>query len=284
MGEITKIEWADSTFNPWIGCDEVGPACDHCYARDLAQRYGFAKWGIDEPRHRTSAAKWREPLRWNRDSADFFFANGRRRRVFGGSLCDWLDKRVPKVWRDDYLEMIEITHGLDWLLLSKRLPLFRKLAPSSWQSMLPRNVWIGATCENQERFDATWPILRAIPAAVRFISYEPACGPLRLDLCAPTDRPDWVIAGGGSGADHRPFPEDWALDIFRDCRRVGAAFLFKQWGRYANNPLTIAGESAEHIALADPIANGKGGALLDGRLHREFPVPRLTGSAGAFGA
>ena len=27
MAENTAIEWADHTFNPWIGCTKVSPAC-----------------------------------------------------------------------------------------------------------------------------------------------------------------------------------------------------------------------------------------------------------------
>ncbi len=32
MAENTRIEWADHTFNPWMGCTRVSPACDNCYA------------------------------------------------------------------------------------------------------------------------------------------------------------------------------------------------------------------------------------------------------------
>lgn len=32
MGQVTGIEWCDHTYNPWIGCTKVSPACDHCYA------------------------------------------------------------------------------------------------------------------------------------------------------------------------------------------------------------------------------------------------------------
>lgn len=32
MGENSKIEWTDHTFNPWYGCTKVSPGCDHCYA------------------------------------------------------------------------------------------------------------------------------------------------------------------------------------------------------------------------------------------------------------
>ncbi len=31
MGQNTKIEWADHTWNPVTGCTKVSPGCDHCY-------------------------------------------------------------------------------------------------------------------------------------------------------------------------------------------------------------------------------------------------------------
>lgn len=43
MGRTT-IEWATHTFNPWIGCAKVLPACDHCYAENYGRRFGVA-WG-----------------------------------------------------------------------------------------------------------------------------------------------------------------------------------------------------------------------------------------------
>jgi protein gp37 len=64
MAENTRIEWADMTFNPWIGCTKVSPGCDHCYAEAHASRFGTAEWGAGRPRHLTSAANWHEPLKW----------------------------------------------------------------------------------------------------------------------------------------------------------------------------------------------------------------------------
>lgn len=46
MSANTKIEWADHTFNPWIGCTKVGPGCDHCYAEaDFDKRRHVVTWG-----------------------------------------------------------------------------------------------------------------------------------------------------------------------------------------------------------------------------------------------
>lgn len=63
MGNETTIEWADGTFNPWIGCTKVSPACDNCYAAVATpSRTMSIEWGAGKPRHRTSAANWRQPL------------------------------------------------------------------------------------------------------------------------------------------------------------------------------------------------------------------------------
>lgn len=68
----TKIEWADSTFNPWIGCTKVSPACDNCYAEAMIDsRLRRVQWGAGKPRLRTSAANWRKPLQWNARAEEF---------------------------------------------------------------------------------------------------------------------------------------------------------------------------------------------------------------------
>ena len=124
MGENSKIEWCNHTFNPWIGCQKVSPGCDHCYAEAMMDhRYGRVKWGPHGERKRTSPANWKNPLRWAKQ------ANGRRPRVFCASLADWLDNRVPRDWRSDLGRLIEATPELDWLLLTKRPENHEKLAP-----------------------------------------------------------------------------------------------------------------------------------------------------------
>ncbi|MGE8449681.1 MAG: DUF5131 family protein, partial [Pseudomonadales bacterium] len=65
MSENSKIEWTDATFNPWIGCTKVSPACDHCYAEvSTPARVLGVTWGAKENRHRTSAANWKLAERW----------------------------------------------------------------------------------------------------------------------------------------------------------------------------------------------------------------------------
>jgi protein gp37 len=132
-----------------------------------------------------------------------------------------------------------------------------------------RNVWLGITAEDQERFDQRWKHLKAVPAAIKFISYEPAIGPLRLPKHGPL--PYWLISGGESGLGARRADPQWVRDIIADCRRSGVIPFHKQWGTFASNPLVAEdGLTAAEAELIDEY--GKGGGLVDGAIVREFPV------------
>jgi protein gp37 len=218
---------SDHTFNPWIGCQKVSPGCDYCYAEHMADhRFGWVEWGPQGKRKRTSDDNWRKPLRWAKD------ANGHRPRVFCASLADWLDNKVPREWRSDLGRLIEDTPELDWLLLTKRPENYEKLAP--WDvDTIPSNVWFGVTCEDQPHYERRWAILsRArIRATVKFISYEPALGPLsKLQLQPGGGVPDWIICGGESGTDARRIKPAWVRAVRDECAALGIAFFMKQIG------------------------------------------------------
>jgi len=271
MAQNSKIEWTDHTFNPWIGCTKVSPGCDHCYAEAWSKRSGLVKWG-KHPRRRTSDVYWRAPLKWQELAASFKARHGRRQRVFCASLADVFDNKADPVWRSDLFELIASTPALDWLLLTKRPQNIAKMLPKAWPEHGRPNVWLGTTAEDQTRFDQRWRVLSNVPAAVRFVSYEPALGPLRLN---PNDQlqPDWLIIGGESGHGARPMAPGWARDIIQDCRFFGVAPFFKQWGAISNNPLVSEKGMLPKTAMqADQ--HGKGGGLLDDQLYRHFPDPR----------
>lgn len=218
MAENSKIEWTHHTFNPWIGCTKIAPPCDNCYAAVLAGRYDWVEWG--GPRKRTSEANWRKPIQWNKAAAKADI----RYRVFCASLADWLDNQVPQEWRRDLGKLIEATPHLDWLLLTKRIGNYRRLAP--WE-VAPDNVWLGITCGDQGEYQRDWPKLAEIEAVVRFISYEPALGPL---VPEPLNcrYPDWIICGGESGQGARYMEPQWADDMRDYCKRAGINFFMKQ--------------------------------------------------------
>jgi protein gp37 len=155
MADATKIEWCDSTFNPWRGCTPVscGPqgGCEHCYAAALSKRTGGPAYASGEPRIRTTDANWKIPVGWNRRgywqcsacgwrgespkadglvsvspacpdcTAAFPALRPVRRRVFCASMADVFDNEVDPTWRSDLFKLIAATPNLDWLLLTKRI-------------------------------------------------------------------------------------------------------------------------------------------------------------------
>lgn len=225
MADHTKIEWADMTFNPWIGCTRVSPACDHCYAADMMDtRYGRVKWGAGEPRSRTSTANWRKPIQWDKAAEK----SGTRPFVFCSSLADVFDNEVDPQWRADLFELIRNTPNLVWLLLTKRISNVERMIAEIGR--LPGNVAIGATMANQLEYSRdSWRLARikaALAPLFTFGSFEPLLGPIQLDRNAP----DWVIVGGESGPNARYMDRLWAIGIKEDAERLGRVFNFKQNG------------------------------------------------------
>lgn len=181
MTAMTKIEWCDSTFNPWIGCTKVGPGCDHCYAESMMdKRLGKVQWGAGNPRSRTSAANWKLPERWNvatfiecpacrwRGELAATGMSGKcpgcgaidsytdaRRRVFCSSLADVFDNEVDPQWRADLFALIRATPSLDWLVLTKRVGNAGKMIADAVAS-LPPDAKCGSGQHNHTPI-AQWP-------------------------------------------------------------------------------------------------------------------------------
>lgn len=205
MGENSKIEWTDHTFNPWMGCTKVSDGCKHCYAeREMDGHWHKVQWGPQGTRVRTSAQMWRQPLKWNKTLwvecqcgwRGVFNEHGRcpacehpmvatmkvvRQRVFCASLADVFEQREElDLWRADLWKLIEQTPNLDWLILTKRPQNVLDMVPSSWLEQWPANVWIGTSVENQRAADERIPELLKVPAPVRFLSCEPLLAPVDL--------------------------------------------------------------------------------------------------------
>lgn len=250
MGAQTAIEWADKTFNPWIGCTQVSPACDNCYAEVLmAQRYGRVAWGAGEDRSRTSPANWEQPLAWDRKAA----RDGTRPFVFCASLADVFDNEVDPIWRRDLFALWRATPNLTWLPLTKRIGNVVKMAEAT--GYWPENVALGATLPNQDEWDRDAKKLHdaayRVGALFSYASMEPLLGPVSMRGRVP----DWVIVGGESGPHARPMNLDWARDIKRQTEAAGKVFNFKQVG----------GRTSD-----------KGGHSLDGETYFGRPVVDVT--------
>lgn len=288
MADTTKISWADKTFNPWIGCTKVSPACDGCYAAHLMEtRLGRVTWGAGEDRQRTSPANWQLPRRWNREAEK----TGTRPFVFCASLADVFDNEVDPLWRSDLFKLIDGTPNLIWLLLTKRIGNVLKMTDAfRGNRPVPPNAAIGATMANQEEYDRDrmklWQVKQDRAPAFTFGSFEPLLGPVTLDEHAP----DWIITGGETDqGTHkaRPSHPEWFRTLRDQSAALGRAFHHKQNGEWrAGNgaeahfkeaitvPWTRVDSRMPGVRPAFMVKIGKRatGREIDGKMHDAFPV------------
>lgn len=311
MGEKTAISWCDHTFNPWIGCMKVSPACDGCYAENLmATRYKRVQWGAPGQgagtRERTSAGNWSKPRAWDRKAA----AAGTRPFVFCASLADVFDNQVDEAWRIDLFNLIAATPHLVWLLLTKRPQNIVWMAEEV--GGLPPNVALGTTAEDQERWDLCIPELAAAKATTgalfTFASCEPLLRPIdptraritnRLRRAVPffgvsgheyfdpihhrqdpRVRLDWIITGGETDQGKhraRPWHPDWARAIRDACAAAGTVYHHKQNGEWVSVS-EVEGEGPHHQfpdgATVRRVGADKSGRLIDGVLYDARPTVR----------
>jgi protein gp37 len=280
MGKNSAIEWTNNTFNPWLGCTKVSPGCDHCYAEAQTKHFRQCGWGDKADRRQTSAANWKKPLAWNKKAA----RSGTRTRVFCASMADVFEDN-PQVdgLRQRLWDLIARTPALDWQLLTKRPHNVSRMVP--WTDVWPKNVWLGATAEDQKWLDKRLPHLLALRARVLFLSCEPLLGPIDLTRWVEGARRgthrqiDWVIAGGESGAGARPMHPEWLTGVRDQCIGAGIKFHFKQWGNWRPVPAgtsttgrtgTLLSSKGKQITVEN-MGKKKAGRHLQGRTWDEFP-------------
>ena len=264
MGDHSKIEWTDATWNAVTGCTRVSEGCRNCYIeRTPAFRIAGRKFEHGTTGVQLHPDRLDQPLKWKKP-----------RRIFVNSLSDLFHEDVPDEFILECLTVMAIAKHHTFQVLTKRPERMRSLL-SKWSaediylywhsfSGEPRevhswplhNVWLGVSIESQATADERIPLLLQTPAAVRFVSAEPLLGPVdltRIDGAAldpeakgihlnaltggcETETPwhlNWVIAGGESGPGARPMHQDWARSIRDQCQAAGVPFFFKQWGEWA---------------------------------------------------
>ena len=154
-----------------------------------------------------------------------------------------------------------------------------------------KNIWLGVTCENQQRTNERLPVLLKIPAAKKFISCEPLLGDIdfyKFSSSLPSDKNhpwrneailfgiDWLIVGGETGTNASPMHPDWARNLKYQCIPAKVPFFFKGWGEYAphmaylNKSIkTVCHNTIEYNMCK--VGKTKSGSLLDGVEYNEMP-------------
>jgi protein gp37 len=345
----TTIEWADKSSNPLRAfnletgkngtfCVHVSPGCASCYAGRMNTWRGNGLDFIQPNAKRVRFELNEKELRsWLRLKPGV--------RVFPFDMCDLFYEGVPDELIDRCFAAMALSDAT-FMVLTKRAKRMNayfneplgfslrregRVLSAAYQMFLEQpnrsrpktyrrpawplpNVWLGTSCEDQQRADERIPLLLQTPAAVRFLSCEPLLG--RIELCCVSgwetayaarwlgrpilgaDGIQWVIAGGESGPKARPMHPDWARSLRDQCSAVGVPFFFKQWGEWApqGNPhedrsglMSPVGEFSELSKLPHGLGRGlptpgyayifragkkRNGRILDGRTWDEFPEAR----------
>ncbi len=249
MAERTEIEWTDATWNPITGCR-------HCYAMRLAGgrlKNHPSRRDLTEP---TAAGPvWNGEVRFNAEWLPAPLKWKEPKRIFVCAHGDLFHESVPVKWIDVVHAVMGLAPHHIFQVLTKRSERMMRYYnnPQMWQDVhdvasdvlgrygrhysgpewLPMltfmpldNVWLGVSVEDFERSERI-DHLRATPAALRFVSFEPLLEDVRT---VELDGLDWAIAGGESGPRARRMQPDWVRAIRDGCREEEVAFFFKQWG------------------------------------------------------
>ena len=260
----SAISWTDFSggdANFITGCTPVSAGCAHCYARGIYERFGRNFGQVQcHPDKLTRLLKHQFPEKGSAGARFNRRGDWSNPMVF---LCDTGDLFHPDVRTSFILDAFDMMAGrpdVTWQILTKRAERMREVVThwcGSIDGEVPATIWLGVTAENQAMADERIPLLLQVPAAVRFVSVEPMLEPISLlqacDVRLPNgDMPAvdgigqylrWVICGGESGPDRRPFMLSWAEDLHDQCKAAGVAFFGKQVGGLRpGTPLPIHGE------------------------------------------
>lgn len=243
MGEKTGIAWTDSTLNFWIGCTKVGPGCDNCYAVGVGKRLEV-EWGPGAPRRRSAESTRNNLAKWQRQAPKFLAEHGHKRRVFCSSLADIFDNEVPDGWRMEAFKAMEMAPDCLIQICTKRVSNVRKMVPASWSAgahvgLWPENVGLLITVVTKEEVLRDVPRLLALKRSLGIpwvgLSLEPLVEDvhdaleeaLSVNEAIPLD---WMIIGGESGFNARPYEIEWAYRIIELGRARNIAVFHKQLG------------------------------------------------------
>lgn len=328
MADHTHIEWTDATWNPVTGCSVVSPGCTNCYAMKWAgtrlqhhrSRYGLTVGSKAGPvwngEVRFNAEWLDQPLRWKRPRKIFVCAHG-----------DLFHENVPDEWIDRVFAVMALCPQHIFQVLTKRPDRMRKWVsravglaqaaqcggtviadelpyvtgaichPAGQRDWPLPNVWLGVSVEDQARADERREDFANTPAAIKYVSYEPALGPVDW---AGWNFVDQIISGGESGSAARPSHPDWHRATRDFCAANDMAYFFKQWGAWAPAMPRPSGERGRFAMMArdqsgwsyshpveidsyprqftsfgsivlERVGKKRAGRMLDGVLHSAFP-------------
>lgn len=271
----TKIQWADDSVNPVMGCDGCELWAAHgrtssadaevatenlfrlllCYAGKQHLLRGGKVPGYApnflEPTvfpGRTAAAAKRADLR-GKERSDKPWLSGFPRLIFVSDMGDALSKDIPfELLNEEIARVAESEEGRRhiWIWLTKRPTRLAEF--SAWILEIggrwPPNLWVGTSITKQSNVSRIHGLLRVGDAnTVRMLSVEPQLEALDFSS-VPLNDIDWVIHGGASATDDFPFAVEWARELRDQCVQLGVSYFLKQLGQHST-------ERGERLVIRD---------------------------------
>jgi protein gp37 len=298
MGAKTAISWTDATWNPIRGCSMAkgseAKGCLNCYAARFSARGlpGLLSPTTGEPFARIlqSGPRWTGkvelidsqlalPMKWRKP-----------KRIFVNSMSDLFHEALTITDQERIFRVMLSASQHTYQILTKRPEMMALRVPiimnrifgMHWK--MPDFIWLGVSVEDQKTANERIPLLLRTPAARRFVSYEPALGPVNFNeivrrltgdssevcscldgddgfgLNARREKLDQIIIGGESGPKARPFDIQWARNTIRQCREGGVPVWVKQLGPnpYDSHAFEAFPGAEKEYALAHVMKNRAG--------------------------
>ena len=248
--EKTKIDWADSTWNPVTGCLH---GCEYCYARRIAERFGGAsethnnecchecQWEtegtgeiheLDEPiydyDHGRKAPypldfeptfhryKLDEPKHWKKP-----------RTIFVCSMADLFGGWVPDEWIEAVINACLSAPQHRYMFLTKNPARYMHLIANGIIPKNQPNFWFGSTATIPE-IEFFW-----CDEVNTFVSIEPILAPfkdLTDDGVYPSSKTNWIIIGAETGnRKNKVVPQkSWIDEIASAAKKAGTPVFMKE--------------------------------------------------------
>lgn len=274
----SNIDYVDQTWNPVTGCRGASKGCEHCWAAAMVRRFPALhdREGAPFSEVHLHGQALDKPSLWTPGSRALVCAMG---DLFGYDVPNSFLNRVFKA-------MAFYTEN-HYLVLTKQAKHMRDYVTSHPQVDMP-HVWFGVSVEDRDSVGRLDHLLQT-PVRHRWLSYEPAIGPLSLPAMKRGDL-SWIVMGGESGPGARPLRVAWARSMQRQAAKLKIPLFFKQWGawfpreEWIHNPHLDLPEDSACQSSASIIVQAtrtepeiyhrlgkKGGYTLDGKVYREFP-------------
>jgi len=231
-----KVEGFNTRIN--VHCTKASLGCGNCFAESLNNRFGN-KIPFDN-----------RPVTFKLDLSVFDTLPKHKSAVVGVQfMSDLFHEQVPAYFQEQIIDEIYTRPQHKFLILTKRPKSMRDLMDvwsANREGLIPQNLGIGVSVENN---DYLWRIgeLCKIPAAFRFVSFEPLLGDVgeipnmcHPDICIDFDcieanfcpyekeHLNWAVVGCESGAHRRPCKQEWIASVVNQCQDAGIPIFVKQ--------------------------------------------------------